>query len=75
MTFQRNYLLNFTAWSKPCPSLYYPLPRKVRTFFFALPEMNGPLPAELKFRENADLTIYHVKLMQNTELEQKDFDI
>ena len=31
-----------------------PSPRKVRLWhiFFALPAMNGPLPAELKFREN-----------------------
>ena len=31
-----------------------PSPRKVRLWriFFALPVKNGPLPAELKFREN-----------------------
>ena len=51
--FQRTQLLNFTGRSKTCPSLHYPpLPRKVR-IFFALPAMNGPLFAELKFnREN-----------------------
>ena len=48
-----NVAPNFTARSKPCPSLYYPLPWKVRTFF-ALSAMNGPLPTELKFRENAN---------------------
>ena len=38
-----------------------PPPRKVRLWhiFFALPAMNGPLPAEQKFRENtADIMIY-----------------
>ena len=46
-----------------CLSLHYPLPpspspspspRKVHPWgiFFALPTMNGPLPAEIKFREN-----------------------
>ena len=42
-----------------------PPPRKVRLWhiFFALPAMNGPLPAEQKFRENtdsvADITIFN----------------
>ena len=39
----------------PCPSLHYPPhPRKVCLWhiFFALPVMSGPLPAELKLREN-----------------------
>ena len=33
-----------------------PPPRKVRLWhiFFALPAMNGPLPAEQKFRENTE---------------------
>ena len=54
--FQRTQLLNFTARSKPCPSLHYPpLPRKVHLWriFFALPAINGPFSAELEFnREN-----------------------
>ena len=35
-----------------------PPPRKLRLWriFFALPAMNGPLPAELKFRENSALS-------------------
>ena len=44
----------------PCPSLHYPPPlRNVHLWgiFFALPAMNGPLPAELKFRENTDQSI------------------
>ena len=35
-----------------CPPPTPLLPRKVLSIFFALPSMNGPLPAELKFREN-----------------------
>ena len=32
-----------------------PLPPLLEKYiFFALPSMNGPLPAELKFRENTD---------------------
>ena len=33
-----------------------PLPPRLleKYIFFALPSMNGPLPAELKFRENTD---------------------
>ena len=31
-----------------------PPPQESAHIFFALPAMNGPLPAELKFRENAD---------------------
>ena len=29
-------------------------PQESALIFFALPAMNGPLPAELKFRENAE---------------------
>ena len=39
----------------PCPSLHCPpppTPFQEKYTFFALPFMNGPLPAELKFREN-----------------------
>ena len=37
----------------PCPSLHCPAsPLLEKYIFFALPSMNGPLPAELKFREN-----------------------
>ena len=38
-----------------CPSFHYPThPRKVCLWciFFSLPVMSGPLPAELKLREN-----------------------
>ena len=31
-----------------------PPPQESVHIFFALPAMNGPLPAELKFRENPD---------------------
>ena len=44
--------------SKLCPSLHYPVPpMKVHLWgiFFALPAMNGPLPPELKCRENTDI--------------------
>ena len=47
-----------SQWRRgPCTSLHLPtppppLPRKVLSIFFALPSMNCPLPAELKFREN-----------------------
>ena len=37
-----------------------PLPRpspEEKYIFFALPSMNGPLPAELKFRENTDIKL------------------
>ena len=40
------------------PTPLPPSPRKVRfwhTFFFALLPMNGPLPAEQKFRENTEI--------------------
>ena len=46
-----------SQWQRgPCTSLHLPppLPRKVLSIFFALPSMNGPLPAELKFRENRE---------------------
>ena len=51
MTFKRTYLLNLPVSSRaePCHSLHYPSPPRK---FFALPAMNGSLPAELKFREN-----------------------
>ena len=32
-------------------------PQESAPIFFALPAMNGPLPAELKFRANAALAI------------------
>ena len=38
----------------PLPSL--PPPPLEKYIFFALPSMNGPLPAELKFRENTEVT-------------------
>ena len=46
LTFQRTYLeqSNITHSTNPLP------PRK----FLALPAMNGPLPVELKFRENTE---------------------
>ena len=37
-----------------------PLPRpspEEKYIFFALPSMNGPLPAELTFRENTDIKL------------------
>ena len=36
-----------------------PYPRKVRLWvFLVLPAMNGPLPAELKFKENTEIGYY-----------------
>ena len=44
---------NFPVKAGPCPSLHCPpSPLLEKYIFFALPSMNGPLPAELKFREN-----------------------
>ena len=44
---------NFPVRAGPCPSLHCPPPPILEKYiFFALPSMNGPLPAELKFREN-----------------------
>ena len=45
---------NFPVKAGPCPSLHCPPspPLLEKYIFFALPSMNGPLPAELKFREN-----------------------
>ena len=47
---------NFPVKAGPCPSLHRPPspppPPLEKCIFFALPSMNGPLPAELKFREN-----------------------
>ena len=60
MTLQRTKLLNFTATSKPCPSLHYPPPpRKLRLWhiFIALPAMNSPFSAKLKFKENTVLSL------------------
>ena len=34
-----------------------PPPPEEKYIFFALPSMNGPLPAELKFRENTDIKL------------------
>ena len=43
---------NFPVRAGPCPSLHCPPPPILEKYiFFALPSMNGPLPAELKFRE------------------------
>ena len=42
---------NFPVKAGPCPSLHCP-PLLEKYIFFALPSMNGPLPADLKFREN-----------------------
>ena len=44
---------NFPLRAGPCPSL--PPLRKVN--ILSLPSINGPLPAELKFRENTGLAI------------------
>ena len=44
---------NFPVKAGPCPSLHCPpSPLLEKYIFFALPSTNGPLPAELKFREN-----------------------
>ena len=56
MTFQRTIVPKFRSKVEACPSLPNPLPplRKVGLWHiaFALRAMNGPLPAELKIREN-----------------------
>ena len=47
---------NFPVKAGPCPSLHCPPSPPLRKYiFFALPSTNGPLPAELKFRENTEL--------------------
>ena len=48
--------MSFTLLSPPQESVL---------IFFALPAMNGPLPAELKFRENAALAIPLSTLAEN----------
>ena len=60
MTFQRTLLLNFLLGQGHVPHSTNPLPPgKVQLWciFFALLVMNGPLPAELKFRENTGFAI------------------
>ena len=53
---------NFPVRAGPCPSLHCPpSPILEKYIFFALPSMNGPLPAELKFRENTA----HVRNIQS----------
>ena len=48
---------NFPVKAGPCPSLHRPPspPLLEKFIFFALPSMNGSLPAELKFRENTGI--------------------
>ena len=61
---------NFPVRAGPCPSLHCPPPPPLleKYIFFALPSMNGPLPAELKFRENTGknsryfVGIFHKKI-------------
>ena len=65
---------NFPVKAGPCPSLHRPPspppPLLEKYIFFALPSLNGPLPAELKFRENTatnenlniDITIERVNM-------------
>ena len=54
-----------------------PPPRKVRLWhiFFALPAMNGSLPAEQKFRENTETSWYIasvvVKLSEDAVIQLK----
>ena len=48
---------NFPVKAGPCPSPHRPPsppPLLEKYVFFALPSLNGPLPAELKFRENTE---------------------
>ena len=59
MTFQRTELLNFQLRAGHVPHSTNPsLTRKVHLWriFFALLVVNGPLPAELKFRENTGIS-------------------
>ena len=50
-----------------------PPPREVRLWliFFALPAMNGPLPAELKFRENTANLIMVIFVLYATQTQFK----
>ena len=55
MKFQRTWLLNFQQGWGHVPHSTTPLPPGKCTsgaYFFALAAVNGPLTAELKFREN-----------------------
>ena len=49
---------NLPVKTGPCPSLHRPPspPSLRKVYIFALLSMNGPLPAELKFRENTVLS-------------------
>ena len=56
MTFQENLVPNFPSKGEQGQEHSPPLPRKVHLWhiFFAVRAMKGPLPAELKFRENTE---------------------
>ena len=59
MTFQENLVPKFRGKGEQGQD-HAPLPhRKVHLWhiFFALPAMNGPLPAELKFRRTLNIKI------------------
>ena len=55
---------NFPVKAGPCPSLHRPPSLLEKYIFFALPSMNGPLPAELKFRENTVFVIGYWTLLR-----------
>ena len=56
----------------PPSPLLPPLPLE-KYIFFALPSMNGPLPTELKFRENTEFGISFFHLLVNEITVNKGF--
>ena len=52
-----------------------PLPPLLEKYiFFALPSMNGPLPAELKFRENIEKAYLIAKMSAPAMVRLASFD-
>ena len=54
----------------PPPCLPFPLGKFASGAFFVLPAMNGPSPAELKFKENT--AIYRVAAYINRDLTENE---
>ena len=46
----------------PPPNPTFPLGKCTSGAFFALLAMNGLLPAELKFKENTEITLNNIKI-------------
>ena len=63
--------MSLTSLPPPSPPPPPISPRKVASgAFFALPAMNGPSPAELKFKENT--AIYRVAAYINRDLTENE---